>query len=188
MSCGVLSEAPLASDGGNLKKSIVNEKAVEVVTRAINKKGLIEAMIVVALGVVAMLEALRLIIYKDPYVLYDPVGPGSYVLALSVGLLIVGAVHFVVNYRKAGVVAHKAEKSREMRQLFSSIIVLTLYMVLINFAGYLVATLFFFLLQFRVTGVKSWRTNIILTLFFTAVYYVIFVRLCEMVFPIGIFD
>jgi hypothetical protein len=170
----------------NLKKAIVNEESVEVVTRAINRKTLIEAMIVVAFGLAAMVEGLRLVVYKDPYVFYDPVGPGFYVLALSVGLLIVGAVHLVVNYRKFGVVAHTAG-SREMRQLLSSIIILVLYLLLISFAGYFVATLLFFLLQFRVTGVKSWRTNVILTLLFTAVYYVIFVRLCEMVFPRGIF-
>ncbi len=143
-------------------------------------------MIVVAFGLAAMVEGLRLVVYKDPYVFYDPVGPGYYVLALSVGLLIVGAVHLVVHYRKSGVVTYTAG-SREMRPLFSSIIVLVLYLLLISFTGYLVATLFFFLLQFRVTGVRSWRTNVILTLVFTAVYYVIFVRLCEMVFPRGIF-
>jgi hypothetical protein len=163
----------------------VNKESVEVVTRAINRKTMIEAMIIIAFGLVAMVEGLRLVIYKDPYVFYDPVGPGFYVLALSVGLLIVGAIHLVVNYRKVGVVAHTAG-SREMRQLFSSIIILVLYLLLISFAGYLVATLLFFLLQFRVTGVTSWRTNVILTLLFTAIYYVIFVRLCEMVFPVGI--
>jgi putative tricarboxylic transport membrane protein len=169
----------------HLKKAIVSEEFVEVVTRAINRKTLIEAIIIVAFGLVAMVEGLRLVIYKDPYVFYDPVGPGFYVLALSVGLLIVGAIHLVVNYRKVGVVAHTAG-SREMRQLFSSIIILVLYLLLISFAGYLVATLLFFLLQFRVTGVTSWRTNVILTLLFTAIYYVIFVRLCEMVFPGGV--
>jgi hypothetical protein len=164
----------------------VSEESVEMVTRAVNRKTVIEAMIVIAFGFAAMVEGLRLVIYKDPYVFYDPVGPGFYVLALSVGLLIVGAVHLVVNYRKLGVLTHTAG-SRGMRQLFSSIIVLVLYLLLISLAGYLVATLLFFLLQFRVTGVTSWRTNVILTLFFTALYYVIFVRLCEMVFPGGIF-
>ena len=160
---------------------------VKVRTKVVNRKTLIETMIMAAFGLVTMVEALRLIIYKDPYVLYDPIGPGFYVLALSVGVLSVGVVHFAANYRKGSIVADAAARGRGMRQLFSSIIVLALYLLLINFVGYLIATLLFFLLQFRVTGVKSWRTNIILTLLFTAVYYVIFVRLCEMVFPREIF-
>ncbi len=160
---------------------------VKMGTKVVNRKALIEAMMMVALGLVTMAEALRLIIYKDPYALYDPIGPGSYILVLSVGLLSVGAFHFATNCRR-GVVANVPERGRGVKQLLSSIIILALYLLLINFTGYLVATLLFFLLQFRVTGVKSWRTNIILTLLFTAVYYVIFVRLCEMVFPTGIFD
>jgi putative tricarboxylic transport membrane protein len=162
-------------------------RQVKMRTNVVNRKALIETMIMSAFGLVTMVEALRLIIYKDPYVLYDPVGPGSYILVLSVGLLSVGALHFATNYRR-GIVANEPEKGRGVKQLFSTIIVLALYLLLINFTGYLVATFLFFLLQFRVTGVTSWRTNIILTLLFTAVYYVIFVRLCEMVFPPGIFD
>jgi len=169
-----------------LKRAIANAGTVELGARPINWKTVIEAMIVVAFGLTAIVEGLRLVIHKDPYVLYDPVGPGFYVLALGVGLLIVGTVHLVANFRKIRAIARIAE-SREMKQLFSSIIVLALYLLFISFAGYLVATLLFFLLQFRVTGVKSWHTNVILTLLFTAVYYIIFVRLCEMVFPVGIF-
>ena len=164
------------------------EAANKVVTKAINRRALIEAMLVVVFGLVAMVEGLRLIIYKDPYVLYDPIGPGFYVLALSVGLLIVGVVHLGVNYRKGSIVGHATAASREMKtQLFISITALAIYIFLINFVGYLAATVVFFLLQLRVSGVKSWRSTILLSLVLTAIFYVIFVHLCELVFPRGIF-
>jgi putative tricarboxylic transport membrane protein len=133
-----------------------------------------------------MIEGLRLIIYKDPYVLYDPLGPGVYILVLSLGLLVTGIVHFISNYRKLPG-GRKVAASKGMRvQLFSSIGILALYILLVSFVGYLVATLTFFFLELRVAGVRSWRTNIILTLVLSVVYYVIFVKFCDMVFPEGI--
>jgi hypothetical protein len=132
-------------------------------------------------------EGLRLILSKDPYVLYDPLGPGFYILVLSLGLMAVSVVHFVANHRKFPVKGRVAA-SKEMRgQLFSSIGILALYILLVYFVGYPVATLTFFFLELKVSGIKSWRNNIILTLILTIIYYVIFVKVCGMVFPKGIF-
>lgn len=140
-------------------------------------------------SLVAMAEGLRLIIHKDPYVLYDPLGPGFYIFALSAGLMTVGVVHLIVNYRNyrkfPGM--EKVAVTKEMRtQLFSSVMVLAIYIFLIDFVGYLVATLVFNFLELRIAGVKSWRTNFILTLILTTTYYITFVKFCEMVFPRGI--
>jgi putative tricarboxylic transport membrane protein len=151
-----------------------------------NPKVLIEGILVLFFGLVAMIEGLRLIIYKDPYVLYDPLGPGVYILVLSLGLLVAGIVHFISNYRKLPSKV-KVAADKEMRiQLFSSMGILVAYILLVEFIGYFVATLTFFFLELRVAGVKSWRTNIILTLILSVVYYVIFVKFCDMVFPEGI--
>ena len=150
-----------------------------------NIKILIEGILVMVFSLVAMVEGLRLILYKDPYILYDPIGPGSYILSLSFGLMAVAIVHFMGNYRKFPGIG-KGVANKEMRtQLFSSIGVLAIYILFVNFIGYLVATLIFFLLELRIAGVKSWRTNVILTLGLTIAYYVIFVKICAMVFPKG---
>ena len=152
-----------------------------------NLKILIEGILVLVFSLVTLVEGLRLIIYKDPHMLYDPLGPGFYILVLSLGLLAVGIVHLIANYRKpAGARKGAASKKRRV-QLFSSIGILALYILLVHFVGYLVATLTFFLLELKVSGVKSWRNNIILTLILTIIYYVVFVKFCGMVFPKGIF-
>lgn len=149
-------------------------------------KVLIEGILVLIFGLVVMVEGLRLILYKDPYILYDPLGPGFYILALSLGLMTVGIIHFIGNYRKFPGMG-KVAASKKMRiQLFSSIAVLVLYILFVDFVGYLVATFIFFFLELRVAGVNSWRINVILTLVLTIVYYVTFVKLCDMVFPKGI--
>ncbi len=151
-----------------------------------NPKVFIEGILVLVFSLVTMMEGLRLIIHKDPYVLYDPLGPGVYILVLSLGLMAVGIVHVIVNYRKFPG-GGKVAASKEMRiQLFISIGILALYILLVDFVGYFVASLTFFLLELRVAGVKSWRTNVILTLILTTVYYVIFVKFFDMVFPQGI--
>ena len=137
-------------------------------------------------GLVVVVEGLRLIIDKDPYLVYDLLGPGLYVLPLGIGLMAVGIAHLIINYKKL----HPKQKvivSRENRiQLFSSIITLVIYIFLIGYVGYLVGTLIFFFLGLRVAGVRSWRTSFALTFIFTGAYYVVFVKFCEMVFPKGI--
>jgi len=151
-----------------------------------NLKVFIEALLLLVFSLVAMVEGVRLVIYKDPYVLYDPLGPGIYILVLALGVMATSVVHFVVNYRRVPSF-ERVTTSKEMRvQLFSSIGILALYILLVDFVGYLVATLTFFFLQLRVAGVKSWRTNVILTLMLTALYYLIFVKFCDVVFPKGI--
>jgi putative tricarboxylic transport membrane protein len=151
-----------------------------------NLKIFIEGILVLFFGLVAMVEGLRLILSKDPYVLYDPLGPGVYILILGLGLMAVSVAHFVANYRKFPGEGRGAASKKRKVQLFSSIGILALYILLVHFVGYLVATLTFFLLELKVSGVKSWRNNIILTLILTIIYYVIFVKVCGMVFPKGL--
>jgi len=151
-----------------------------------NRVVLIEGILVIAFSLVTMAEGLRLIIYKDPFILYDPFGPGSYVLVLSIGMMIVGIVHLIRNLRKLPDV-EKVKESREMRmQLFGSIIVLVLYIFLIQIVGYVAATLVFCLLEFRVAGISSWRINLFAALILAGAYYVIFIELCGMLLPKGI--
>jgi hypothetical protein len=61
-----------------------------------------------------------------------------------------------------------------------------MYALLIDVAGYLVASILFFFLAFRIVGVKSWAVNIILALMITAAYYAVFVEYCSMIFPRGL--
>jgi hypothetical protein len=137
---------------------------------------LIEGALILVFSLVAMVEGLRLIVHRDPYILYDPLGPGFYIFAVSAGLMMAGVVYLIVNYRKSPN-AEKVPVSKEMRRhLFSSVVVLGIYIFLIHFVGYLVATLIFNFMEFRIAGVKSWGANFILSLIFTLSYYVIFVK------------
>ena len=134
-----------------------------------------------------MAEGYRLVIYKDPHIFYDPLGPGLYVMAVSIGLMVIGVLHLVYNYRKLSAV-EEVPVDRKMRiRMISSILTCAIYIFLMSIVGYLLATLVYFLMEFRVEGVKSWRLVVVLSLVLSAAYYVIFVQLCEMMFPRGIF-
>jgi len=188
-----ISWAPNASSAGQSNKNGLNYQYI--IKRPPHKKGgktiratvLIEGIVIIVLGLISMAEGLRLITHKDPYVLYDSLGPGFYIFALSISLITVGIVHIIINYRKFPKM-ESVEISKEMKiQMLSTIMVLTIYVFLIGIVGYLVATLVFFFLEFRVVGIKSWRNNFILTLILTIAYYITFVKFCGMVFPEGIY-
>jgi len=102
-------------------------------------------------------------------------------------LMAIGVLHLVYNYRKLSAV-EEVPVDRKMRiRMISSILTCAIYIFLMSIVGYLLATLVYFLMEFRVEGVKSWRLVVVLSLVLSAAYYVIFVQLCEMMFPRGIF-
>lgn len=149
------------------------------------RKVLIEGISLLLVSLVSLTEGLHLISTRSPQKVHDVLGPGFYILLLSIALMITGIVH-LVNYRK-DLSTEKVTVNRQMRMRIVSMMgVLAIYIFLINIIGYLLASLVFFLLVFKVVGIKSWRTNFFLTLFLTAGYYIVFVQLCNIIFPKGI--
>lgn len=148
---------------------------------------LIEGIFLLVLSFVALGEAIHLISTVDPHAVIDAVGPGYYILFLGLALMATGTLHLIVNYGK-GVAAAKVEVDMDLRKrMISMVLTLALYIFIIDFLGYLISTVIFFLLEFRVVGIKSWRSGIILSIVLTAVCYIVFVKYCNIVFPRGIF-
>ena len=148
---------------------------------------LIEGMMMLVLSFVGLGEAIRLISDIDPHTVYDALGPGYYILFLSLALTATGATHLIVHYRK-GVAAEKVVVDKAMRiKMICMVLAMALYILPIDVIGYMIATPLFFLMEFRLAGITSWRTNIIVTVIVSAAYYFVFVEYCSMVFPRGIF-
>ena len=148
---------------------------------------LIEGVILLVLGLVALAGGLRLIIYKDPHLLYDPMGPGPYIAAIGVGLMTIGVVYLVRNYRKSPTMDDVPVDRKTRIRIMSTIATCALYVFLIHIVGYLLATIIFFFLEFRIEGIKSWLSVVVLSLVLSALYYFIFVQWAGLVFPRGIF-
>lgn len=147
---------------------------------------LIEGVLLLALSLAGIAEGLRLVIYKDPYTLYDPMGPGLYIIALGIGLMALSVVHLVLHYRKPPAMEMVPVDRKMKIRMMSTVVVCTIYVLLINLIGYLLATILFFFLEFRVQGIRSWPLVIVLSLVLSAFYYLIFVQYCSVVFPRGI--
>jgi putative tricarboxylic transport membrane protein len=138
------------------------------------------------IGLTALRESILLILNKDPKKLYDPMGPGLYVLLLSIAILITSIISLFVKRKKAVIMEKAKLKKRMLKRVISMIVVLILYIYLINIVGYIAATMLFLVLEFSIVNVKFWPNSIILSLIITSGYYYIFVHYCEIVFPKGL--
>jgi hypothetical protein len=154
--------------------------------RAMKNTVLIEGILLLVISLTGMTEGLRLVIYKDSYTLYDPLGPGLYAIFISIGLMTLGVVHLLAHYRKPPVMEMVPVDKKMKIRLMSTIAACVVYVFLISIVGYLLATILFFFLEFRIERVKSWPLVVVLSLVLSGFYYLLFVQYCNMVFPRGI--
>ncbi len=147
---------------------------------------LIECILLLLGGAVAAGEGIRVTIYKDPYTLYDPLGPGLYILVFGLAMMITAVVHLAIHAKTGRPVEQVAADKLFPMHLAGTIGILALYIFLIGFLGYFVASLVFFVPQFKIAGVKSWLTALALSVVLTLSFYFIFVKFGGMVFPKGV--
>lgn len=144
---------------------------------------LADAVIFWIVGAVGVVEGIRLNVVTDPNVLRQALAPGYYVIALGVALVVTGTLHFA-RHRHSGETQDAI--SADMRLLVGKIaLLLGAYTYAIDLLGYSAASFPFFLLLFRIFGVRSWLSCVALAATFTAICYVVFVRYCEVAFPHG---
>lgn len=151
-----------------------------------------EGMVLLGTGIMSIAEGLRLARKIDPDAISDVLGPGYYIVFLGLILITTGMTYGIIHCRdilhmEKGGSPVEVKEQKGKRIVFPMVIVLILYLILINIAGYLVPTLLFFFLEFRLAGVESWKRNVLLTLAVTAVFYLIFIQYCHLVFPRGLF-
>ena len=151
-----------------------------------NRTILVEGILFVVIGAVSIMEAYRLGNISDPTLLYQMLGPGLYIFMLGLVLIISGVVHIIVGYRISIATEKVAENKKISIRVVGVAMILSAYAFLIYYFGYLAASIPFFLLLFRIFGIRSWRTSIILSLLYAGACYAIFVQYCNVIFPRGI--
>ncbi len=148
---------------------------------------LVEGLLLIAVSLIAIGEGLRLVIYKDPYTLYDPLGPGLYALVVGLGLMAVAVAYLVVDHeRPSEKEMAPADKTLRLR-LALTVAACVIYVSIIGVIGYLPATVCFFIMEFKIERIKSWPLVVVLALVLSGLYYLVFVHYCGIVFPRGIF-
>jgi hypothetical protein len=152
----------------------------------LNKTALIEGAIIFVMGLMSVVEGIRLT-YMKKIQLYDVLGPGRYNFGVGLILIIVALI-YVISRRKKGLDAEKPAKEEGMRmKMMSIIIVLVAYSCLISIIGYFSASLVFFFAIHRIMGFRSWLVNGGLSIGISISFYIIFVHWLQMIFPRGVF-
>jgi putative tricarboxylic transport membrane protein len=157
-----------------------------------NKTPLVEGLVFVAVGVIALIEGLRIAGEVNPTAVIDLLGPADYIIFASIGLIVTGLLYIVTNYRKiVGGVKLGAEPKEEKQVWMSKIVFLMVlvfgaYIYLIHILGYLLSTFIFLFLEFRLAGVKSWFVSGVVSAPMAAALYFLFLKFAGMVFPRGL--
>lgn len=145
----------------------------------------VEGAIFAGIGVVGMIEGARL--SGDTSGLYQMMGPGAYVFLLSLALAVTAVYHMVTHLRHAD--RPRRETTGEKRAT-GRVIALTALMAanvfLIYLFGYATALAIFFFVSFRILQVEKWWVNVAVSVTLAAIFHIIFVKLCSVVFPPGL--
>lgn len=151
------------------------------------KKELIEGMVILCTGFMTLIEGIRLSVYKDVHSIEDIVGPGRYLIFLSIFMIAIGVIYFVSNFKniKGKTITASDVKSSPLKTL-PIILVLIIYIVYLYLIGYLGSTLIFFILMHRVMGFQSWTINIAVSVLISLFLYGLFVSFLGMIFPHGV--
>jgi hypothetical protein len=155
---------------------------------------MIESCAVLVLGAIGLWGGLHSYLGMDARMQSSMLKPGIYVCVLSAGLMLTALIYGYLGVRAAlpkpvEAMGEHGEAAKQGSWAGGIVVVVfglvALYAFLISLVGYLPATLFFLLAQFRVLGVKSWPVNVALTIAATAMLYVVFIYYGGLEFPRG---
>jgi hypothetical protein len=123
---------------------------------------------------------------KDPLVSdSDMLGPGYYVLALGVFLMITNVNYLIIHAKKRVNLSLESDGTKIV--VLKMIAICAIYALLIGVIGYIVASIIFFFLAYRTSGVRPLYAAAILAFATSSVFYIIFIKYFSMSFPKGLF-
>jgi hypothetical protein len=140
----------------------------------------IENILLMVLAVVGICEGIRLI--GVPLLIDDPVGPGWYLLFMSI-LLFICAAALLMKRARRKTVSQSGGLSFLKGPAGQSFLLLLFYGLAALTTGYLIASALFFLLGQRVFGERSWARAAVLGLAMTGSFYLVFSRLAGVPLP-----
>ena len=150
---------------------------------------LLEGILLVVMGIACVKESVRLTIHMREQFRYDFLGPDHYILGVGSSLLIIGIVYLFTQLRqKPSVRESTVEKSKKwggMVRAAGLIGVLALYALLAGQFGYLLSSPIFFLLAFKICGVRSWFFSVILGVACAIAFQLLFIHFLGVIFPRG---
>jgi len=152
---------------------------------------IIEGLTLSIISLGSIVEGVRLVISRDPRLVSDILGPGPYIICLGVVLLVATAIYILRHNGKEYPQHVSAHSGRRWRKVFNgkqvpAIMALAMYLILIQISGYLISTTLFYVVAFRLFGVKSWVVSTVTAVVVAVVCNVVFIYYAAMVFPRGL--
>lgn len=133
-------------------------------------KALAESGLTGILGTVCLYDGLRLT--HQSLLWKDPVGPGWFLVAVAVGLLIVTAFLFARRNNAGSVPAAEALPGQLWRrQPVQLVVAFVAYSAIVPYTGYLAASFAFFTLALRIAGVSTWLRSILIGAVVAGAFY-----------------
>ncbi|MDF2523137.1 MAG: tripartite tricarboxylate transporter family receptor [Clostridiales bacterium] len=136
----------------------------------------------VLLGLVSILESVRLYPIKTSPMVGDHTLP-----ALIGSLLVICGLLLTFFIKIKAIKVDFPDKSVRMKMIYSMILMF-IYLVLIQFLGYLIATFMIYTGLFKLFGSYKWLKCTIISVIATIICYFVFVQWLGMPFPSGILN
>lgn len=142
---------------------------------------LIESILLSGLSILGIWEGIRLL--RQEHTMGDLIGPGGFVLSVSAVLFLITIVYLLRMYlTRRGFV-----KTQWVRPRFGTIgrlmVVLGLYVVAVPIVGYAIGSAIFFILAFKISGVKSWGRSTAVGIVVALAFELVFSRYAGISFP-----
>lgn len=138
----------------------------------------IGALICISLGGIAISESVRLYPVRMAGLVGDHVMPGF----IGIAMILLGLSLFVLKGQEVKVVY---PSRKNMLKILYTLIVLFIYWLLIQFLGYVIATLISSCGLFKIIGEYNLRKSFILAITLTIFLYLVFIFWLKMPFPTG---
>lgn len=122
----------------------------------------------------------------------DPAGPGGVPILLAWGILVIGIIHIVGAFMAPKFTGDKkakyAKEFEEWKPVLRITLVCILYIALIEYIGYLIATPLLIAGIMLMIKVRSVKSLVLTSVFTTAILYIVFGVVLKVSLPMGFLE
>ena len=153
---------------------------MSLMSNHMDKGSLIESLFLISLAAVGIREGIRLL--GIPLLFRDIIGPGWYILVMSV-LLLICAISYLLKNLKQPVITREGSLFSHLGPAGKVSVVFGLYIAVVSFIGYAISTFLFFIIILHASGEKSWIKCLVIGMAVALIFKLAFFNLAGIPLP-----